>query len=1211
MDELNLEKFKELIGELEPSNGAKYDLDDIMKEVAEAEESLDAAQPVDVQAEDTLPEDDAAEEPEGEPDETPEQPDDEETEESADEMLEETDEAEEETELPEEESAQPVESGRKKRFWDSWVVPEEEIPQEIPDEEEPERVGFFASLFEGAVEDKDIEEEDETEDVFQEKQPKRHFWDRWLAPESLDEEQPEQPVQPEEATELTEETIAIPSEEPVEELEPAAPELEATVVFEPAPEPEQPEEPAAEPEEDAETKIFDSIAQAASESRPAMEFDTQAYTDVLDQMTAEQEPEAETEPVTEEKSEPEEAAETMPEEEEEPAFAFKKPSFLNKWFAPINEAEEPAAEEQPEETAEEAELAEEEEILETADDLPTPFEPEPSVPEEPEDEFEPDEMPEEPEQTISQEEFEAFLREADEQPEERTSFAELMRESGVDWREDAPQAEAPVVSEDLTSQVVYLELNTKEEQTEPADAGQTEESLAPGSVPEEAEYEPEYEPEETERPAKSQIPSRPEPEWLHLPLERIGEIAPKVERIGGEPVLMSEIRRLEREKELQKRAVQPKPQPAEPTPHTPRPVFSHESEQTEDGGDDEVSGGHPPAESEHLNRTDPPNYDPVVEPEEPTQDDGGQQPQEEMTAAEETPEARPAPRKKKSGFQRWITRRRREQEEQTCVPKSAKEGFQQWKRIARSTGRRSIAVGILTLLALYLSCTAIRDLPIPQAISYADAPQNFYLALIVMTVLSMLIAWDVLRDGIKAVIHLHADFCTLITLTLIMTIVHSAVRMSSAGEEISYPCVAMAALFALMRARVAQAGARRNTYKMAALNRAPIGVFLHREPKPHLVKRRLEDNQVFLACTARDGWYSRIERLYTPVAIVAAAVLAWIISAMTKDQGRFVYTFSALLTAASQIGLLTAVAFGSVNTTRRLIRDDAALAGLASAVRLSNASQVVMTEEDLFPAGSILIDDYVDIRGAMQMDDVLAYAAAVEGDSAVGRVLKEKIHQRYGDQIAAHDHVHYENGGNGARIGDREVLFGTAAFMQEMKIPIPALADEEDHLFLAVDGTTEAVFEIEYVATTQVYTALQSFAERHISVLFQAGDCYLSVERLCDLFGLQPGMIHMPEPEQERQLMSPEYTGNDTLLAILTRDGAAPYSDCVDAAYSLRRLTGGGMLLGTIAAAIDLALMSYLCYVFAPLGASPLRVLLYSLLWFIPIFFIENEAKRG
>ena len=87
MDELNLEKFKELIGDLEPSDGAKFDLDDIMKEVAEAEESLDAAQPAAVQVEDILPEDAAAEEPAEEADEVPEQPDEEETEVFADEMV--------------------------------------------------------------------------------------------------------------------------------------------------------------------------------------------------------------------------------------------------------------------------------------------------------------------------------------------------------------------------------------------------------------------------------------------------------------------------------------------------------------------------------------------------------------------------------------------------------------------------------------------------------------------------------------------------------------------------------------------------------------------------------------------------------------------------------------------------------------------------------------------------------------------------------------------------------------------------------------------------------------------------------------------------------------------------------------------------------------------------------------------------------------------
>ena len=71
MDELNLEKFKELIGDLEPAESTKFNLDDIMKEVAEAEESLDAP-------EESLPEEEAyieelPEEPaEEEPDDTAE-----------------------------------------------------------------------------------------------------------------------------------------------------------------------------------------------------------------------------------------------------------------------------------------------------------------------------------------------------------------------------------------------------------------------------------------------------------------------------------------------------------------------------------------------------------------------------------------------------------------------------------------------------------------------------------------------------------------------------------------------------------------------------------------------------------------------------------------------------------------------------------------------------------------------------------------------------------------------------------------------------------------------------------------------------------------------------------------------------------------------------------------------------------------------------------
>ncbi|MDO5549058.1 MAG: hypothetical protein Q4F79_11295 [Eubacteriales bacterium] len=1240
MDELNLDQFKELIGDLEPSKSTSFRLDDIMKEVAEAQEALNPAQePIEPEEEPTklLSEQEEVrsdEEPETEEDETEVIPDDPEP----------VEETEPEEEPMDEEDSEP-EPPKKKHFWDNWVVPEEgdeeaaeqSQPEELTGEdEEPERIRFFASLFEGAKGDAEIAEEDEElAEVFQEKQPKRRFWERWLAPEKLEEDAA--PAEETTSVAAGEETIAISMEEPEEEPTQVL-ESQPTVVFAPVPEDAGEPEASEELEEPSEEDLlYESISHAAEEGEPEHAFDAQPIADLMDEMAEEtasepeeeapeseaeseeeipdiDEPEAEEE--TAEPLEEEEAIEETPEEpeiEEVPELRIRKPKFLDKWFAPIEDVPEERkrteeSEAQPEEKQEPEETIvfedERPEEPEAAAVPPTEEETfDQSLPEEPEEETEAEPVPDEPEQTISQAEFEAFLREADEEPQPRASFAELMRESGVDWHEDAPQTEAPVVSEDLKSQVVYLELGAKESAPEPEKTPEIE------PEPEQRIERPEGKAaveEPVSKPAKPQAPARPEPIWLRMSLERIGDIAPKVERVNGEPVLMSEIRRLEREKEqLQRKRTEQTAQPAPTVPPMPRPVYPAESETEDDGGDDEVSGGRPDIELESEQRIE----HAVVTEEEPEGD------WEEPEAAE-LPDDTEAPRpkrtqQKKSRFARWRERRKRAQEARTRVPKSAKAGYKQWNRTARSTGRRSMLVGVLTLLALYLSCSATMDLPVPEALSYTESMQNFYGVLIGLTVIAMLAAWDVLVDGIKALFHLQMDFCTLITLTLVMTLVHSGLRITIVGEELSYPCVAMAALYALMRARVAQAAAKRNTYKTAALNRAPIGIYLHREPKPHLVKRRLEDNEAFVGCAARDGWHSRFERLYTPLVIVAALVMAWIITTMTEDHGRFVYAFSALLVAASQIGLLTAVALGSSNATQRLMRDDAALAGLGAAIRMADVSQVVMTDGDLFPTGSILVDDYIDIRGSMELDDVLAYAAAVEDDSALGRVLKEKIHQRYGDQVAAHDRVRYKNGGNGARIGDREVLFGTASFMEDMKIPIPALPDQEDHLFLAVDGVTEAVFEVEYVATTQVYTALQALAERRISVLFQAKDCYLSAERLSDLFGLQPGMIHMPDLEQARQISTPEYVEEDILLAILTRDGAAPYSDCVDAAYSLSRLTAGGMLLGTLAAVLDMALMTYLCFVFAPLGASPLRVLLYSLLWFIPIFFIENEAKRG
>lgn len=1210
MDELDLKQFKDLVGDLGDS-GKEFDLDDIIKDYG-----------AELPEEQTAPLDDPA----GQPEEViVPQP--------------ETD----------REDAVPFDA-------------EEELPADEPlytlreeedTEEKEEKAGLLSRLFQPI----DDEEEEPIEDeVFEEKKPKSGFWKRWMT--SVSSEQPdveEELSEAEEAMEpVTSDTVVFRPQKTEQSVDEEAlqgetivfsmadadqPEQETVLMDKPEDQPEQGtvlmDKPEDQPEREP-VRMDEPEVQAQQDS--ALLEEEERETALLDEAE-------ETEEMIEAQEEQTrgnlaEQFSRIPNEEftcgEDDGKQEEKPSFWKRWFTPI----------EPEEQEGEAEEAETVEKEDEGVQTEEPPQEQPDI--EPLEEIQP---------TISEEEFEAFLREADQPTEKQISFESIIGQSRMEEQPSSGQTEADdllvpgdaVVDENnMQTKVVIIDLSEgqKEDETEPDDqpelteeSGQFEAEMA--DIEEEADEE-----KEAELPPKLQPRQFKEPEWIHLPIDQISEIAPVVERRNGEPVLMSELRHLNRKREraLQSQQAAARPEPVIPSQPQHEPAQSETA--SEDGGDDEVSGGQPGNHDQWDGLTKATVETPDYSEKYSLLEDGSKL--EESEYAEEElefrsvpePEAIPVPdltepeqpeipetliepakEMVKQEVEKVSERKQRRMEKQKAkeekmkakrqVPKTAKLGMKACNRDIRLMKRQSVVIAVLTLLSLYLSCSTVGKLPVPRFCSYADSPQWFFGVLIGLTLLSMLIAMNIIADGLRSAFSFQIDFNSLVTLSLVVSIVHCAVLMTRTSEELPYPSVAMAALFALIRARSAQQTARRNTYKAAAMNQTPVGIFLRRTSTPYLVKRRLENSEAFVYSAAKDGWCSRFERLYSPIAIVVAIVLAGIVTAATGEYGRFLYALSALFVASCQIGLLTAVAFGCAGATKRLLRDDAAIAGMTAVVGMSDVSQVVMEEDDLFPAGAILVDDYIDLRGKFSEEEALAYAAAIGADSALGKVLREKLRTKYIDLAAVHNPVRYANSGKGGIIAGQEVLFGTAALMNDRKIPIPALANEDEAMFLAVDGVLQAIFEVEYIATTQVYTALQLLADRRIAVLFQARDCHLSPERLSDLFGLKPGMIRIPDPEQAHELSRPDDTEEDDLLAILTRDGAAPYSDCVDTACVISRFTWLGLVLGLIAAALDFALMSYLCYVFAPLGASPLRVLLYSILWAIPIFFIENETRRG
>ena len=1022
---------------------------------------------------------------------------------------------------------------------------------------------------------------------------------------------------------------------------------------------EQPEAPKTEPEEKPEKKGFwskwfgaddddaddeddETDADEDAEEQPSDAEPTEVFEPVDEQETqvledVEPEPVEEAEPDEQPetpKTEPEDAETVeLPEEEAAPDnWKAEEPENITApeevYFEPEPDEIEDEPQQEPQEEPEDAGVAAfaeamaQEEAVGATEETPEP----PRRPQ-------PEDIP-----VISEEELAEFLSGVEQEPEEPiTSFEQILREGGM-----------PPEPSESKPQKLSLEEFPEEETTVYVDIPVRGKREPQAHEPELFDAEAELETKATDTEAKTEKPAsaakaavkpaskvkkrpkpEPDPEWLGLPLEELCKTAPALEELRREgPVMQREVARqrewiMERHRAYME-ARHPAPKQEEPeeeeAPEDTEPSAIDaagelrallEQEQSEEGSGAVFNDG-----SDGTPETEPADREEErTEPEETAEPEPVEQPQEPLPEIPDMPEQaepaeQPEPQVRRKAAQVSASRKpanKRAVWPKEEVPRDLRKAAGSWKQRARVQAQRSIVVAVLTVIAVYLSCAADFSLPLPASMDYVDSPRVVLISLIVLQLVAMVAAFDVIKDGILSVVHLSPNFSTLVDLALVLNLVHCIVRLIWDGEEMPYTCAAMLALFAQMRARVSDARTRHYVYKVAVSTPQPVGIYCRDGDLKHIVKTRMADTAPFVRQTVQPDRGRQLESILMVLAVVISIVLSGIVCVSTGDAGRLIYVLAATMTGACQVALLSAVSMGRCNAARHMMKGGTALDGMRGASALSAAEAVVLTDDDLFPAGSVALER-LELRSQLNDATALAYAAALAGDSSLGHMLAEEVRARYGAPLVAHHVVRYTGGGISGQIGGLEILLGGVDFMAERGI----LAGEvpENGLVLAVEGEVAAVLAVDYQVPAVLFNAMQVLTERHIRILLHTRNHQVTPQLVERLYGLHEGTVLLPELETDRALRSPRYVAGGTLCGIMLRDGLVPFADCVSTAQGQNRLSAVGAVIGIGAALICMLLMAYLCYVFVPTDARPIRVLLYTILCFVPIFFLESGVGR-
>lgn len=326
---------------------------------------------------------------------------------------------------------------------------------------------------------------------------------------------------------------------------------------------------------------------------------------------------------------------------------------------------------------------------------------------------------------------------------------------------------------------------------------------------------------------------------------------------------------------------------------------------------------------------------------------------------------------------------------------------------------------------------------------------------------------------------------------------------------------------------------------------------------------------------APDEW---IYLAAAPYLLIAVAVLSIIVTAVTRDFSKFIYTFSAVLAMAVPFSAVICFAMPFFISAIQIFYSGAAIAGWSGVNEIGRSREIVITDRDLFPEENVKIQD-VRLFSDVDADSTVSYVGTIIVNS--GSCLApafEKYMKTYG--IERRPVVGYEylpGGGLKGIIDSNVVLLGNADMMRLMGIAVKSSLIKPNTIAIAVNNCLYGFIDVEYTPEESVREALIKLMASSRHPIFAIRDFNVTPALIRELYQVPTDGYDFPSYIERFRLSSAAPDESSLPAAILCTEGLAPLTRTANAGRSVyvatrvnMWVTAVGAVLGAIIAAVQI-----------------------------------------
>lgn len=476
------------------------------------------------------------------------------------------------------------------------------------------------------------------------------------------------------------------------------------------------------------------------------------------------------------------------------------------------------------------------------------------------------------------------------------------------------------------------------------------------------------------------------------------------------------------------------------------------------------------------------------------------------------------------------------------------------------------------------------------------------------------LAWDVLKDGLVQLTNFTPGSSTLALFAAAFTLADGVTMVLTPLRESAVPFFAPCALVLLFQL-IGQYCERASKFQ-ACRTASSVA-------RPYVVT---QDPDVLAGKTGFRKWLGlpkgfgsqirttsqadeRFQKL-TPVLMTACVCLSLLTTVAHHQPKLVLWSLSALFTASATLGASLTLSLPLQILGSKLATLGVALAGWPGIAAAKGCRAALLTDNDLYPPGTVTLANSKPLSN-LPMDRVVAYTASAIRASGSGlSYLFDKLLRSEGAKYLPIEKILLQDNGLIAQTQGQQILVGNSDFMSKQGIALPTGIKYKNTVFCAVDRELIGMFGVRYALHTTIVPSLQSLLGHRIAPVLVTRDFNINPKRMRFSDRLNKDSLTYPDLQRRVTLSGPNQAHGQTIVAVLCREGMAPFTLALIAAKRVRRAAGLSSFFVRLSACVGVILTATLSSAGALGAMSAWHMALFLLLWFVPVLLLSLWTEQ-